>query len=359
MYYASETQVTPLTEIRRERLLPAPGEVLVRAGNRVESTQVVARTGVPSDFRIVPVARLLGVPASHVERHLRVRLGDEVHQGHVIAKQKGLFGGSVKSPIDGMVTAAGGGHVLIEARPTPYELRAYVSGTVIDVIEGHGVVIQTVGGIVQGVWGAGGESIGVLKVTVRGPDGTLRARSIDPSCHGAILIGGARLSRDVLERAQEIEVRGIVTGGLSSDLLAVAEKLPLPIIVTEGIGEIPMSEPIFDLLTAYEGQEASLNGRVKSQWGAVRPEIIIPRPDETVPADQKDRGHKPYDGTPLKVGARVRIVRAPHVGAVGNVVGLPSHARRMETGAMAYCAEVEIGQGDVVCVPLVNLDVLR
>lgn len=360
MYYPFETQVTPLVNVRRERVLPASGEVLVRVGERVEPTQVVARANLPGDFRILSVARLLGVPASRIGRYMRVNLGDEVRQGQVIAARRGLFARSVKSPIDGVVTASGGGRILIEARPTLFELRAYIHGTVSNVLVGegpprpYGVVIETKGAVVQGVWGAGGESFGVLKCLVKSPDKPLRAKAIDPSCHGTILIGGAGLSDAALERAQELQVRGIVTGGLPPELLPLVEELPLPIVVTEGIGTVPMSVPIFRLLTTNEGREASISGRVRSRWGVVRPEVVIPLPAETLPPAQTQ------PGASLTVGARVRVVRAPYLGAVGTVVALPPYARRIEsTGARVRGAEVNLGQEAPVFVPLANLEVLR
>jgi hypothetical protein len=353
MYYPSETQVTPLTRIYRERVLPVPGEVLVNVGDQVDPTQVVARTNLLGDFHIVPAARLLGIPISQLDRYLRIRMGDEVQRGQTIAALSGLLGRSVKSPIDGVVTASGSGRILIEAQPTRFELRAYVDGTVSDVLRNYGVTIETMGAVIQGVWGAGRESFGVLKCMVRSPDQPLRARIIDSSCHGTILIGGARLDEAVLERAKELQVRGIVTGGLSPEMFPLVKGLLFPIVVTEGIGEVPMSEPIFRLLATNEGREASISGRVRPRGGIARPEIIIPLPAGTVPPAQAQVR------SPLEMGMQVRVVRAPLMGAVGTVVALPAHARRIETGARVRGAEVDLNQADPVFVPLANLEILR
>jgi hypothetical protein len=334
MYYPFETQVTPLTTVRRERLLPAPGDVLARVGDRVDPTQVVARANLPGDFHILLVARMLDVPASKAKRYLRVSLGDEVQRGQVIAKRGRLFAASVKSPIDGVVTARGRGRILIEAPPTSFEVRAYVHGTVSNVLHRYGVVIETTGAAVQGTWGAGGESWGVLKRRVKSPEEWLQAKAIDPSCHGTILVGGAGLSGDVLERAQELQVRGIVVGGLPPELVSHVRKLPFPIIVNDG-------------------REASISGRTQSRWGILRPEIVIPLPAEARPPALTQ------PGTPLEAGARVRLVRAPYMGAVGTVIALPTRARYIETGARVHGAEVDLGQEAPVFVPLANLEVLR
>jgi hypothetical protein len=353
MYYPFETQVSPLVNVRRERMLPAPGQILVRIGERVDPTQVVARTELFSDFQILPVARLLGVPAAKIKKYMQVKLRDTVQQGQVIATRRGLPTRLVKSPIDGIVTASGGGRVLIEAQPTPFELYAHIQGTVTNVLEGRGVIIETIGALVQGVWGAGGESFGVLKSMVKSPDKPLRARDIDPSCHGTILIGGVGLNRDAIERAEELQVRGIVTGGFPPELTTQAERLPFPIVVTEGIGAVPMSAPIFHLLTTNDGREASISGQVRPRWGIVRPEIVIPLPAEAVPATQVQ------PGSALTVGTQVRLMRAPHMGKVGTVTALPTHPRRIETGGKVHGAEVDLGQEAPVFVPLANLEALR
>jgi hypothetical protein len=318
----------------------------------VESAQVVGRTNLPGGFRIVAVARLLGVSTADVERYLQVRLGDTVHQGDVIAKTSGLLGRSVRSPIDGTVTARGGGRVLVEAQPIPFELHAYIPGTVSRVVDSLSVEIETAGVLIRGTWGSGGESTGVLRVVGKGAGGELSVRGIDSSCHGSVLIARVTVERRALQRAEDVEARGLVTGGLSSDLLSFAEQLSFPVIVTEGIGDFPMAKAILDLLKTNEGKEASIRGEVASPWSSTRSEIIIPRPERRVPADRTAG-----EGG-IRLGTQVRIVRPPRSGTVGTVVGLPRYARRIETGARARCADVEIGGGTPISVPLVNLDVV-
>lgn len=355
MYYPPETLVTPLTTIRRERLLPAPGRVVVRAGQRVEPIQVVARADLPGDFRIVDVARALAIPASRVKRYLRVRIGDQVRRGQPLASRGfGFLGRTCRSPVDGRLTASGGGRVLIEGSPETVELRAYLPGSVVNVMPNHGVVIETTGALVQGAWGAGGESFGVLKVIAKGPAQPLRAKLINAACHGTIVIGGSRLDEATLERALELQVRGIVTGGLPPELISRVEALPFPVVVTEGFGsDVPMSADVFRLLSANDGREAAIKGDVRTRWGVVRPEVIIPLPAEGQPSASEQ------PGTPLTVGARVRVVRAPYLGAVGTVTALPPRAVRIATGARLHGAEVDLGDGQQVFVPLANLELVR
>ncbi|HDQ70637.1 MAG TPA: hypothetical protein ENN19_00900 [Chloroflexi bacterium] len=345
--------MTPLTKIRRERVLPAPGEVLVKAGDRVEPTQVVARTEQPGDFRIVQVARLIDVTASKLKDFLQVKAGDKVEKGQVIAKRGWLPPRTVKSPIDGTVTARGGGRVLIEGPSTRLDLRAYINGTVTNVVAPYGLVIETSGALVQGIWGSGGESFGVLKCIVESPDQILNAQDIDPSCHSMILVGGAGIEDlAVIEQAQEFQVRGIILGGISAHLVPDLEDTLLPVVVTEGIGVVPMASPIFKLLQSSDGRDAAISGRVRSRWNVIYPEIIIPLPAESLPTQVAS-------GEPLKVGTQVRLVRSPHMGAIGIVLSIPETEQEIATGAKVRVAKVDLGHENPVIVPLVNLEVLR
>lgn len=353
MNYGTRTKIEALTKIRRERVLPRPGDILVSPGDRVEATQVVGRTEVPGDFRILRVDRQLGISGPKVEKYLQVDLGDTVHQGTVIAKQGGFLGRSVRSPIDGVIVARGGGRVLIEAQPTPFELHGYIPGTVLEVTDSRRIVIEISGGLIQGIWGSGEESVGVLKFITNRPHSLLNAGSVDPSCHGAILVGGVLEDPEVLEQAEDVEARGMITGGLVPELIPHVERLSFPVVVTDGIGYASMAGPIFDLLRANEGEEASVSGSVQMRWRTRRPEVIIPKPDKTAPVNEEAPDER------LTVGTRVRIVRAPHAGRVGEIVNIPRYARQIETGARVRCAEVDIGQDEPVSVPFVNLDVLR
>ncbi len=353
MYYPFETQVTPLTNVRRERRLPAPGDILVHVGEHVDAIQVIARASLPGEFHILPVARLLEVPVSRVERYLRVRLGDEVRQGQVIAAKRGLGSRTVRSPISGTLTASGGGRVLIEAQPSVFELRAYIPGTVSSITANTGVIVETMGCVIQGTWGTGGENFGVLGCLVKSPDKPLRPKDIDPACHGMIIVGSIGLNEAVIERAQELQIRGIVTGGFPPELVSLAREVSFPIVATEGIGTVPMSDAHFRLLSTNDGREASISGQVRSRWGVVRPEIVIPLPAEAPPA------HQSQPGTRLTVGARVRVVRAPYMGQVGIVTALPAHVHRTDTGIRTRVAEVNLSQGTRAFIPLVNLEVLR
>ena len=124
-------------------------------------------------------------------------------------------------------------------------------------------------------------------------------------------------------------------------------------LLTEGFGSLPISEPAFELLHANMGREAMVSAETQTRWGARRPEIVIPlRAEEAMPTDETL-------SQPLEVGARVRVLRAPHLGAIGEVLDLPTVAQVVESGARLPVAVVDLGNGQAVKVPLGNLELIR
>jgi hypothetical protein len=356
MYYPVESYVTPLTTIRRERLLPGPGQVSVRPGEMVGPVDVVARCQLPGDVRILDVSQALGVRRDRADKYVRKAAGDTVQANEVVAARKGLLSmlrGGLRAPVDGEVIEVRDGLILIRSASTTYELTAHIKGQVTNVMPQRGVVISAVGALIQGVWGSGGEAEGVLKVLVDNPQRPIRARSIDVSCHGTIVVGGRILDEKALEQAVEAKVRGVIAGSVNADLCPFVETLPFPVVITEGFGVFPMADPVFALLESNAGQQAMLSAETQTRWGARRPEVVIPlrAEDERQPEQVRPR--------PLQVGDRVRLLRAPYVGVVGRIDEVLEHPQTIESGARVPVARVELGEEELVLIPLVNLEVIR
>jgi hypothetical protein len=355
MYYPSATQVTSLTVIKRERLLPVRGEVLTSMGARVEPIDVVARASLGGDLHVVDVGKSLSVKSENLDKYLLKAVGDTVEEGEAIAAKGGgliPLRRVCRSPVAGRIVAIGSGRVVLESRAKTFELHAHFRGTVVSVMPSLGVVIKTVGALVQGVWGAGGEAQGVLKMLAEDPTEKLVAEAIDIGCHGSIIVGGSSVDEEALERAEQMQVRGLVVGSIGADWGERASDLPFPVIATEGMGQVPMASAVFELLRSNAGREASISGVTRLRWGTVRPEIIIPlqRRGATPPPQQL--------GGALEIGAQVRVIRQPYLGSVGQVVSLPSQPRVVNSGARLRGAEVELEGKERVFVPYANLELI-
>lgn len=340
--------VNPLTTVRVHRTLPHPGEVLVRPGDAVEPSHIVAQAVQPADFRIVDVARILDTSIKKARSALKVKRGTQVEEGDVLAARGGLSGRVCRTPIAGTVVGSGRGRLLIEAEPEPVQVPALVPGVVGDVFAKEGVVIETVGAWIQTAWGNDKIAFGELRVVVRAPRHPLRSSHINASAQGAILIGGSGLSEDVLDDAEEMQVRGMIVGSVPAGLIPRLNAVNFPIIATEGIGDLSMSQAVFDLLTSLNGREASVCGEIGSRWNQKRPYIVIPMPT------QAGRAIDPE--AELQVGDRIRVLRGHHRGRSGTVAAMLSRPIALETGARLPGMTVDFGEGEQADIPYLAVE---
>jgi hypothetical protein len=155
-----------------------------------------------------------------------------------------------------------------------------------------------------------------------------------------------------LAQAVDAKVRGLIVGGANSTLIDVLGSLPFPVLLTEGFGTVAMTRPAFSLLHSNTGRETMVSADTRTRWGATRPEIMIPlRAEEEMPGE---------DGKiePLKVGDQVRALRAPYLGALGTVAGMPQQLQTLESGARTRAAAVDLEDGEQALIPLANLELI-
>ena len=70
--------ISPMARIRIERILPAPGEILVRVGERVGASQKIARIPARGEIRVMNVARTLGLNDHDLSRVMVKKRGERV-----------------------------------------------------------------------------------------------------------------------------------------------------------------------------------------------------------------------------------------------------------------------------------------
>ena len=68
-----------------------------------------------------------------------------------------------------------------------------------------------------------------------------------------------------------------------------SERIGLTVVITEGFGEIAMSERTFRILQQREGRQASVNA-TQIRAGVMRPEIVIPVKQTTPPTTPTANG---------------------------------------------------------------------
>lgn len=368
--YTPGLKVTTNYKLKKERRLPLKGDVLASKGDRVKADDVIARTELPGDVETVNLAGKLGVMPEELEHFMKKDEGDPIEEDEIIAESSGFFGlfkTQVKSPIKGSVETISDitGQLILRGEPTPVEVDAYIDGEVVDIIEGEGVIVESIVTLVQGIFGIGGETRGVIEPIVDSRSDFVNEDIIKEEHSGKILIGGSGVSKKALEKAVEIGAVGLVVGGVSDDTLkeflgyeiGVAitgnEKKGITLIVTEGFGEMDMSPNAFSLLTQHKGDLASINGATQIRAGVLRPEVVVPLTDVKESHEAKDYSKG------VEEGEMVRIIREPHFGTIGEVVELPPELEEIETESNVRILRVETGDGEVLSIPRANVEIIE
>ncbi|MHC4966851.1 MAG: hypothetical protein ACYTGE_18345 [Planctomycetota bacterium] len=364
--------MTSRTTHQARRLLPIPGDVLVKVGDEVGAEDVVAETFMPGDITPVNIANLLSLPPADVPECMLKSEGDRIEIEEPLARTKGIFGmlkNTCKSKVAGTVETISSvtGQVMVRGEPEPVQVRAYLTGRVVEVIPNEGCVIEADVTFIQGIFGIGGETYGRIVMACASHEQELTADLIKPVMANCIIVGGARMTDEAISRARDIGAAAVVSGGMDDeDLrdflgydLGVAitgtEDTNLSIVVTEGFGEIAMAQRTFDLLASRAGADASVNGATQIRAGVLRPEILIPLADEAGThgaAAGQETGQ-------LDVGRPVRIIRDPYFGLIGSVHALPPEPQALDSGSKARVLEVKLDSGESVTIPRANVELIE
>ncbi|MEW6686088.1 MAG: hypothetical protein AB1393_07785 [Candidatus Edwardsbacteria bacterium] len=353
--YTPGLKVLAKTKVRKERRLPLKGEVLVKKGNVVKAEDIVAHTNLPGDVQTVNVAGLLSILPEDIELCMLKKAGDYIKCNETLAQSKGFFGlfkSTCKAPVSGTIESISSitGQVILREPPHPVQIAAYLDGTVTEILEREGVVIETIGTFVQGIFGVGGETIGVLKMVTNDPSSILTPEMFTPDCKDKIIVGGSLVTSQSIAKAIEIGVKAIVVGGINDvDLkeflgydLGVAitgsEEKGITLVITEGFGKMTMAHKTFELLKSKEGMKASVNGATQIRAGVMRPEVIVPLDPQLSDKETMERHEL---GAGLVIDSPVRVIREPYFGRLGKVTALPSELQSLETEAKVRVLEVE------------------
>ena len=369
--YTPGLRVTRKATIRKRRQLPLQGDVLVREGDRVRRDQVVARAELPGEVTTLNLVNRLGVTPAELPGYMLKGEGEAVEEGEPIAETRPFikwFKTTVTAPASGTVESVSNvtGQVLLRRPPQPVQVHAYVDGVVTEVFPNEGVVVETTGAYVQGIFGVGGEVWGPLRMLADEPGGDLDAEGIDGSCAGQILVCGGLLRLDALRKAQEVSAAGVIGAGIRDqdlrDLLGYdlgvaitgTEQIGLSLVVTEGFGPIGMARKTFGILRDNEGRIASVSGATQIRAGVLRPEIIVTE-DEDAPRESEARTGQQG----LAIGVLLRAIRAPYFGQIGRAVSLPTGLAEVASGARVRVLEVEFEGGTRAVVPRANVELIE
>lgn len=370
-------KVSARTVYRARRLLPIVGDVTVKQGERVGADAVVAQTFMEGDVFPLRTANMLNAPPKDLPGLMTKRIGEQVTEGEVLARSKGIFGmmrSEVKSTATGTIESISDstGMVIVRGPKLPVSVRAYIAGEIVEVLPGEGVVVENSVALIQGIFGVGGETHGLLRVVCNAPDEPLDERHIPASAKGAVVVGGGRMTAGAIRKAKQVGAAAVVSGGIDDhDLrdflghdIGVAvtgsEKLGITLIITEGFGDIAMAQRTFELLRSHDGRLASVNGATQIRAGVMRPEIVVPLEDGVrSPAGGGGASAGGAVAGVLEIGTPVRVIRDPYFGLLGTVKALPEQPAVLGSGSKARVLDVALADGRTVTVPRANVELIE
>lgn len=333
----------------RRTLPSATGKVNVKVGDEVTPHHILAEGQKSAGFRTVNLADEIGVSPREALKFIRRGMGNNIFKDELLASKEGIFGLGSKillSPADGILDYYDEqtGRLRIKLFPKTVKLACGVWGIIEGIDESKGVIIiKTMASTVYGVAGSGKEREGTLNV-IGSKEVLVGSRQLEETMRGQIIVGGEIVFADGLEKAVELGIAGIVSGGIDAkEYKAVAEgwniynkqwsDIGLSLLITEGFGSIHMGDDIFPILQQSHGKFAIIDGNKNM--------LILPSDNDSCMIDiQKTKLQSgsfaevqpELSAVELYVGQRVRIVSQEDLGSQGIVEAIDSSISKLPSG---------------------------
>jgi hypothetical protein len=339
-----------LTKIRRIRKIYGRGEILVRVGQKLTANDKVADLFVENKYQTLNIKKLLNLNSSQdARRSIELEEGKRLKAGDLIAEASGVMKKSVKAEFDSEVVLINGSLVLLQVNQKPQPLLAGFDCIVSEILPNYGVVLETNGALIQGVWGNQKTNSGLLLTLAHKPDEELLPKMLEMDHRGAIIMGGYCRNVNVLKNAKDLPVKGMILSGMYPDLIPAALSAPFPIIVLGGFSPAPMNMRAFDLLKTSEKREISISA-IYNPSENEKPEIIIPLAAEA---------ELPIDSFEYKNGMVVRVNQGLYQGRAGVIRKIVNTTVMLFNGVKTICAVVQFSEDDQASIPLANLDIIE
>ena len=342
------TRRAKILDIKRVRMLPFPGRVLVNEGQQVHPGDILAEAKVPADLVFVDVSKGLGVPPQKSGAYLLRKIGETLEEGDVLAQYEGLFTRLVRMPLKGLFLDFVEGRAVFSTGFDVISLGAAMMGIVETVIPEVGAVLSTRGSLLQGVWGNGRVGEGVIRVLSPDSEGGDLSSILDSEEPGQVIAPCWALSEREIKLLLESDISGLILFSLKPELISLVQPVSVPVIVLQGFGDLTPDPKITEILESRQGAFASIQAHLPEKFTGERPEVIIPGGEGDVGTGMGSREK-------LAIGHQVQVISGPKQGKTGEVIALPEEKLRYENGLAISSAEVRIETGNKIIVPKANL----
>lgn len=372
----ARVRVLENTVLHVKRVVPTSGgKISVRVGDEVLPGDVLGTGEHMAGFMVVRIASELKVGPKQVPKLLKRQVGQTIYEGELLAENPGTFGLGKKillSPVDGLIDFYDpqSGDVRLKLMPKTNKIASGVFGIVDKVDKTTGeIVIRTQASLVYGVFGSGREREGMIQVLGM-PGDLISSKQITAELSGKIVIGGGVIFLDAIEKARNVGISGMITGGINAEdykTTSGGEWFPikkrwsdigLTLIVTEGFGAIPIGTDIFTVLQKFHGRYGIVDGN--------RGRVILPSHQEDCMINIRKvklpmgLGVEPTSVTKItsvKAGMKARVISPLYLGVQGIVESVDKTPTVLPSGLSAFLVTVATQQ-QKMRIPLENLEII-
>jgi hypothetical protein len=343
-----------------ERRLQSKGTILAKLGDSVKPETVIAEGKASAGFRVFRLGELLGLAPAKVQGTMHRTVGSRVYQGDVIAEAPKLLGlrrVQFLAPADGVIQDFNPetGRLTFQLAPATQRLPAGIAGTVSRIIPDEGVGVEAQVSMLFGSFATGRSREGAMRV-IASPFEPISPSKITPNLRDHIVAGGSLVTKEIIQHCLMNGVKGIVSGGMAAhDLLEVSntfneqEDIGLTILITSGLGTMPMEEETYQFLEHYNEQQVFLIPKDKMLVAPTRPGMQ---------AVTRDLADVPKGFLPLTVGSHVRLLGGERVGEGAVVEAILPLATTQESCYETVRCLLRLSNGDTIESPVTNVEVV-
>jgi hypothetical protein len=346
--YTTFTQFTPAIHLRRSRVLPVVGTVMVRQGQKVNSDDVIAEAVIPTRHEMVDVAKALGLSSSKAaEALIQRKVGETISEQDILAETGGLFSRIIRTPAPGKIIGIREGKILIQTETTKLSVKALYSGSIAEIIPDRGAIIETSGSLIQAAWGNGKFAVGPLLTKIESRKTAMVAADLAITARGSIIASSSCNNENLLENAAALPVAGLILGTMPAALIEKARALPFPILLVDGFGTSGLNNAAAKYLSQYNNHECYVNASMQFDASYHHPEILISAAIENTDLGKAARA---------TAGQLVRIHSGPFASQTGTIEKVLPGLTALPNGLRVCAASVIMENKERKIIPVYNLD---
>lgn len=356
----TKKRLTPFMQKTVTRKLPQPGKILVKPQDQVAPEDIIGECDISAGFRIFSIPEILAIKPEETARYFTKKVGQRVYRGEVLATSQKWLGVSKReflSPINGnIINLDQNGRLTLQYLPSHFRLVSGVKGVVTEVKNGQNIVIETEAAVLQGAMGVGYERDGAIEILKGEEDKMGGAYTINAQHEGKIVIAPSIITREMIQRALTVGVRGVIGGSMRvRDFINVAgslsplEDIGISLMVVGSFGDLPMERSTMDFLTEFEHRYAIIDPLEKN--------LLIP-----LYGKAKERAlafpSKAQTIETIQVGVQVRILYWPHFGRVGTLTEIRNEETLIDSGLKVPTCTIELAGNIKTSAPLRNIEIV-